>query len=424
MIWSLALLPIGLLLLGFPIFLILITSCIVALVWYVDVPLTLLHQEMFASVDTFTLMAVPFFMFAGELMGYGGISKRLINWVLSLIGGVRGSLGLTTVGTCTVFGAISGSAPATVAAVGRLMYKPLRENGYDEKFSAGLLVTSGGIASLIPPSVALILYGASAEQAINILFLAGFLPGLLLAVAMAAYVYAVACRKNYSSAQKFHWQGVVTATKEGAWALMTPVIILGGIYTGVFSPTESAGVACVYAIAVTVFIYKSVTWKQVWEIAANSMYLSAQVFIIVAAAGVYSWILTVSGIPASLVDLFNSMQLEPWVGLLIINVFLLIVGALIDPASAILVLTPLLVPIAVNFDIDLIHLGIIMAVNIQIGLFTPPFGVNIFIAQAMFGIPLKSIYAGLVPFLLVNLFVLGIVTYWPDVSLVMVRLLG
>lgn len=424
MVWALAVLPVGLLLLGFPIFVVLLSACAVALILVIDIPLTLIHQEMVGSINSFALMAVPFFMFAGELMGRGGISGRIITWVLSLIGGLRGSLGLATVGTCTVFGAISGSGPATVAAVGRLLYRPLRDNGYDRSFSSGLLVTSGGIASLIPPSIALILYGASAQQAINLLFLAGFLPGLLLALMMGFYVYAVAARRKLGSTQPFHWQEFVRATKDGIWALMTPVIILGGIYTGVFSPTESAGIACVYAIVVTVFIYKSVTWPQVWEIAADSMYLTAQVFIIVAAAGVFSWILTVSGVPQTLIGLFNALEIQPWVGLLIINVFLLFVGALIDPASAILVLTPLLAPIAASLGVDLIHFGVIMAVNIQIGLFTPPFGVNIFVAQASFGIPVKEIYRGLAPFFMVNIVALLIVTYWPDLSLVLVRLLG
>mgnify|MGYP000867135639 CR=1 FL=1 len=424
MLWAMAALPVGLLILGFPIFVVLLSASAVALLLYINVPLALLHQMMLGAIDSFSLMAVPFFLFAGELMGRGGISSRIINWVLSLIGGVRGSLGLTTVGTCTVFGAISGSGPATVAAVGRLMYKPLRENGYDSRFTAGLLVTSGGIATLIPPSVALILYGAAAEQAINLLFIAGLLPGLVLAFAMAVYVYAAAARKGLGRTKGFHWQEFLRASRDGGWALMTPVIILGGIYSGIFSPTESAGVAAVYAIIVTTCIYRSVDLKTLLSIAADSVYLTAQVFIIVAAAGVYSWILTVSGIPAMLAATFNSLQVEPWLGLLIINFFLLIVGALIDPASAILVLTPLLVPIANHFGIDLIHFGVIMAVNIQIGLFTPPFGVNIFVAQAMFGIPLKDIYRGIVPFFFVNIFVLMLVTYWPDLSMVLVRLLG
>lgn len=424
MILPLVVLPVGLLVLGFPIFLVLLASCLVALTFYMDIPLTLMHQQMFTSMDSFALMAVPFFIFAGEVMGHGGISKRIINWVMSLIGGVRGGLGLTTVGTCAVFGAISGSGPATVAAVGRLMYKPLREGGYSESFTAGLLVTSGGIATLIPPSVALILYGMSAEQAINLLFIAGFIPGLLLALLMGVYVYISAVRHGLGSTQAFHWQRFLSTTKDGILALLMPVVILGGIYSGVFSPTESAGVASVYAILVTRYVYKSVTWRQIWELAGGAMYLAGQVFIIVAAAAIYSWILTVSGIPAALVEVFNSLNVAPWMGLLIINVFLLFVGALIDPVSAILVLTPLLVPIATHLGIDLIHFGVMMAVNIEIGLFTPPFGVNIFVAQAMFDTPLKTIYRGLVPFLFVNLVTLAIVAYWPDLSLFLVRLSG
>lgn len=424
MAWTLTLLPIGLAVFGFPIFLVLLVASIASLVLYMNIPLTLLHQQMLGSINSFALMAVPFFMFGGELMARGGISNRIIAWVMSLIGGVRGSLGLTTVGACTVFGAISGSGPATVAAIGRLMYKPLLANGYSGATSAGLVVTSGGIASLIPPSIVMILYGASAEQAVSLLFLAGFLPGLLLALLMAICIYIVAAREGVGNTQPFHWQEFFRASRDGVWALLMPIIILGGIYTGIFSPTESGGVACVYAVVVTVFVYKSMTWADVWDIAADSVYLTAQVVIIVAAAGVYSWILTVSGIPAALVNAFNALDVEPWLGLLIINCFLLIVGALIDPTSAILVLTPLLAPIAISMGVDLIHFGIIMAVNIQIGLFTPPFGVNIFIAQAMFDMPLKDIYRGLVPFFITNIIALMIVTYWPGLSLFLVRLLG
>lgn len=424
MIWAMVLLPSVLLLLGFPIYVALLAASAAALLLYIDVPLALLHQTMLGSVDSFSLMAVPFFLFAGELMGRGGISQRIVVWVLSLVGGIRGSLGLTTVATCTVFGAISGSGPATVAAVGRLMYRPLRENGYDPRFSSGLLVTSGGIASLIPPSIALILYGASAEQAINLLFIAGLIPGLLLALALGFYVYVVAVRRGLGTTKVFHWSEFAQASRDGLWALLTPVVILGGIYTGVFSPTESAGIAAIYAIFVTMFVYRAVTWKELIRIAADSMYLTAQIFIIIAAAGVYSWILTVSGIPQALVAMFQGLNLDPWVILLIINVMLLIVGALIEPASAILVLTPLLVPIAQHLGVDLIHFGVIMAMNIQIGLFTPPFGVNIFVAQAIFRVPLRDIYIGLMPFFAVNLVVLMLVTYLPDLSLWLVRLLA
>ena len=422
--WVMAFLPVGLLILGFPIFIILIVTSAVILLFFMQVPLTAVHQVMFGSVDKFALMAVPFFIFAGELMGMGGISQRIIAWVLSLIGGMRGSLPLTTVGTCTIFGAISGSSPATVAAVGRLLYPPLREKGYDEKFSTGVLTSSGAIAIVIPPSISMILYGASAEQSVALLFIAGVFPGLLMSLLMGGYIYWYAARRNIREGQPFRWGPFLQASKAGVWALGTPVIILGGIYAGIFSPTEAAGIACVYAIVVTKFVYGDISWKGLWDVSVSSMYLTAQVLIIVAGAGVFSWLLTVSGIPQSAVAAIQALEVEPWVILMVINVFLLIVGCLLDPGSAILVLTPLLAPIAAAIGVDLVHFGVIMTVNLAIGMFTPPFGLNIFVAQALFKAPLKSIYPRLVPFIAINIIALVIVTYVPELSLYLTRFAG
>jgi len=419
--WVMGIVPVILLVLGFPIFVILLATAAIILIIFAPVPPMALHINMFGSVDKFALMAVPFFIFAGEIMGHGGISKRIVAWVLSIIGGVRGSLALTTVGTCTVFGAISGSSPATVAAVGRLLYNPLRNAGYNEKFSSGLLASSGAIAIVIPPSISMILYGASAEQSVALLFVAGVIPGLVMAALMAAYIYAFALRTGIREASGFSFAQFLTASKEGVWALGTPFIILGGIYAGIFSPTESAGVACVYAIIVTRFIYGDISWKGIWDVSVNSMYLTAQVLIIVAAAGVFSQLLTISGIPQSAVAAIQEMNMQPWMVLLVINIFLLFVGCLLDPGSAILVLTPLLAPIAMAMGVDLIHFGIIMTVNLAIGMFTPPFGLNIFVTQALFKAPLSSIYPGLVPFILVNLVALVIITYIPELSLFLTR---
>ena len=419
--WVMGILPVVLLLLGFPIFVILLATAAIVLWLFSPVPATAVHINMFGSVDKFALMAVPFFIFAGEIMGHGGISKRIVAWVLSIIGGVRGSLALTTVGTCTVFGAISGSSPATVAAVGRLLYNPLRDAGYNEKFSSGLLASSGAIAVVIPPSIGMILYGASAEQSVALLFVAGIIPGFLMSFLMAAYIYVYAVRKNIRESHGFSVSEFLRTSKEGIWALGTPIIILGGIYAGIFSPTESAGVACVYAIIVTRFIYGDISWKGIWDVSVNSMYLTAQVLIIVAAAGVFSQLLTISGIPQDAVQAIKKMNMEPWMVLLVINVFLLIVGCLLDPGSAILVLTPLLAPIAFAMGVDLIHFGIIMTVNLAIGMFTPPFGLNIFVTQALFKVPLSSIYPGLVPFILINLLALILVTYIPELSLYLTR---
>ncbi len=419
--WVMALLPLGLLALGFPVFLVLLATSLVLLLTFIDVPLAQLHITMFGSVDKFALIAVPFFLFAGELMGRGGISRRLVDWVLSVFGGVRGSLGLTTVGACTVFGAISGSSPATVAAIGRLLYKPLRKAGYGESFANGALTSSGAIAIVIPPSIAMILYGTAAEQSVTLLFVAGFLPGLLIAVLMGIYIYIFAIRRGIPKGGAFDLGTFLRASRDGVWALGMPVIILGGIYAGIFAPTEAAGISCVYAIVVTRFIYREVTWAELWDIAISSMYLTAQVLIIVAAAGVFSWLLTVSGIPQSFVQWIDSLHLQPWMILLAVNLLLLVVGCLLDPNSAILVLTPLLLPIMQAIGVDLIHFGIIMTVNLSIGMFTPPFGLNIFVAQALFKSPLKTIYPGLVPFILINLVALGIVTYVPQVSLYLTR---
>ena len=422
--WVMGIVPVILLLLGFPIFVILLATAAIVLLIFAPVPPMAVHINMFGSVDKFALMAVPFFIFAGEIMGHGGISKRIVAWVLSIIGGVRGSLALTTVGTCTVFGAISGSSPATVAAVGRLLYGPLRNAGYNEKFSSGLLASSGAIAIVIPPSISMILYGASAEQSVALLFVAGVIPGIVMAALMALYIYAYALRTGIREAAGFSLAQFFKASKEGVWALGTPFIILGGIYAGIFSPTESAGIACVYAIIVTRFIYGDITWKGIWEVSVDSMYLTAQVLIIVAAAGVFSQLLTISGIPQDAVASIQEMNLEPWMVLMVINVFLLFVGCLLDPGSAILVLTPLLAPIAMAIGVDLIHFGIIMTVNLAIGMFTPPFGLNIFVTQALFKAPLTSIYPGLIPFIIVNLIALMIITYIPELSMFLTRYIG
>ena len=422
--WVMGIVPVVLLLLGFPIFVILLATAAIVLLIFAPVPPMAVHINMFGSVDKFALMAVPFFIFAGEIMGHGGISKRIVAWVLSIIGGVRGSLALTTVGTCTVFGAISGSSPATVAAVGRLLYGPLRNAGYNEKFSSGLLASSGAIAIVIPPSISMILYGASAEQSVALLFVAGVIPGIVMAALMALYIYAYALRTGIREAAGFSLAQFFKASKEGVWALGTPFIILGGIYAGIFSPTESAGIACVYAIIVTRFIYGDITWKGIWEVSVDSMYLTAQVLIIVAAAGVFSQLLTISGIPQDAVASIQEMNLEPWMVLMVINVFLLFVGCLLDPGSAILVLTPLLAPIAMAIGVDLIHFGIIMTVNLAIGMFTPPFGLNIFVTQALFKAPLTSIYPGLIPFIIVNLIALMLITYIPELSMFLTRYIG
>jgi C4-dicarboxylate transporter DctM subunit len=415
--WAMIALPLALLLLGLPVFLVLLGTSITVLVFFSSDPATIIHQQMFGSVTKFALLAVPFFIFAGEMMSRGGVSIRLLNWVASIVGGIRGALPMTVVGTATVFGAISGSTAATVAAVGTLTYDPLRKRGYDEKFASGLLTSAGAIANIIPPSIAMILYAYAAEASVVDLFAAGILPGLLMAACFGAYIYWYARRKGIRETESVSWRGFVAATRAGAWALGAPVIILGGIYSGIFAPTEAAGIACVYAMFVTVCIYREAKLKDLFDVAASSVYLTAQIFIIVAFAGVYSWLLTVSGAAQGAVNIIEGMNVSPWMLLLVINVFLLLVGTVLDTASAILVLTPLLANIASALGIDLVHFGIIVVMNLSIGTFTPPFGLNIFVGQAVFKVPLSSLYPGLIPFILISIGVLMVVTYVPGLSL-------
>jgi C4-dicarboxylate transporter DctM subunit len=424
MIWLMLVLPLVLLVLGFPFFLVLLAAATFTIVWFTSVPPTAIPQIMFGAIGNFALLAVPFFIFAGELMARGGMARRLIVVVMAMFGGFRGSMPITTVGAAALYGSISGSTAATVAALGPLFYPQLRKSGYNEKFSTGVITCAGYLDNIIPPSIAMILYCAAAEESVIKLFAAGIIPGLVLAALMAIYIYLYARTQNVEERRPFQWQAFKVALKEGIWSIGAPVLIFGGLYGGVFSPTEAAGAACVYIAFVTMAIHREISWREFWDVSVVSMYLTAQIFLIVAVAGVFSWLLTTNGVPQAAVSFIAHLELRPWMVLLVINIFLLIVGCFIDTASAILVLTPLLLPMSLAIGVDPIHFGIIVVTNLSIGTFTPPFGVNIFVAQSIFDVPLRSIYAGLVPFIAVAIVGLMILTYVPELSLWLVRLIG
>lgn len=414
--------PLVLLLLGFPIYILLLATAACALTFFMDMPLVVIHQAMYGAVDKFALLALPFFLFAGEVMAVGGMSRRIIDWCMAVIGRVRGAQALTSIGAATVFGAISGSSTATVAAIGRLTYPPLR-SAYGIKFSTGVISATGAIDVLIPPSIGMILYSIGAEQSVPELFIAGVLPGLLLAGLYAAYVLYYVRRHDIHDTQPTSLRRFVQVTRSSFWSLGAPAVILGGIYGGVFSPTEAAGIACAYGILITKFVYRELSWKDLWNVGVNSMYLTAQIMIIVAAAAVFSWVLTVHGVPQAAVEFARSLVDSPWKVLLMLNLFLLIVGCFIDPSSAILILTPLLVPICRAYGIDLVHFGIIMTMNLAIGMFHPPFGINIFVVQALTRAPVGAVYLGVIPFVILATVALLIITYVPWLSLFLTRIL-
>lgn len=424
MIATMAVLPLALLALGFPFFLVLLATAAVVVAAFGSMPATVLHQVMFSSIDKFALLAVPFFIFAGDLMGRGGVSRRLIRWVTSLLGSVRGALPFTALGTTVVFSAVSGSTAATVASVGSLTYERMVREGYSPRFASGLIVSAAAADNLIPPSIGFILYGIASDTSIVKLFAAGLVPGLLLAVFFGAYIWWYTGRSAEGRGLPFSLREFLAATRDGIWSLAAPVAVLGGIYAGLFSPTEAAGIACVYALVVVGLVYREIGWKEIWQSASRSMYLTAQVLVIVAAAGVFSWLLTTNGVPQALVGWVTGLQVPPWAVLLAINVLLLAVGMALDTTSSILVLTPLLVPIARALGVDPVHFGVIVVFNLSIGTFTPPFGINLFVGQAVFRLPLAEICRGTVPFIAIAVLALMVVTYIPWLSLAVVRMLG
>jgi C4-dicarboxylate transporter, DctM subunit len=423
MIITLALLPTLLLLAGVPVFLVLLSASAATVLFVMQVPVEALHQTLFGAVDSFALLAVPFFLYAGELMGRGSVAKRIVDIMQACTGSMRGSLPLTAVGTSAIFGAMSGASAATVATIGNLMLKPLAQRGYPEQFRAGLITSVGAIDVIIPPSVPLIIYAAAASESVPKLYAAGIVPGLLIAAILAVYVIWYARRLGISDVQPFSLRALVLALRRGIWALGAPIIILGGIYGGLFSPTESAAVACVYAALVTRFVYDDLTWDEIIQCASRTVMLSAQILLIVACANVFGWLLTVNQVPMALVDMVQGWNLSTWMILLVLNIVFLVVGCFVDPLSAILVLTPLLMPLVKAAGIDPVHFGVVITTNLAIGMFHPPFGMNIFVAQSLFKFRLEVIYRGIVPFMFLYLAALALITYIPWLSLAAVRML-
>ncbi|HKT18747.1 MAG TPA: TRAP transporter large permease [Stellaceae bacterium] len=414
-------LPVFLLAIGFPVFLILLVTSIVAILTIAGAPPETLQTYMFGSLDNFPLMAVPFFVLAGEFMAQGGVARRIIAMVMAFVGGVRGSLGVTTVAASELFGAMSHTAIGTVVAMGRMLYPSLRDAGYEDRFSVGLIASSGAIAVMIPPSIAMILYAVSAEQSAVALFTAGILPSLLIGIIDGGFVLTYARMKKVPLGERAHRRMVWQTTKEASWSLGTLVVIFGGIYGGIFTPTEAAGVAVVYSIFVTMVIYREVDLARCWKILVDASYLISQILLIVTSAGIYSWLLTTSGIPQQIVGAIEALHMSKWELLLSLNVGLLAAGSFLEPAPAILILTPLLLPIVQGVGVNAIHFGIIVTVNLSLGMYTPPFGLNLFSSQAIFNAPLGRIYAGVLPFLVLNFIALLIITYIPEISMVLLH---
>ncbi|MFB1030745.1 MAG: TRAP transporter large permease subunit, partial [Thauera sp.] len=377
---------------------------------FTTIPMLVVPKEMFSAIDKFALGAIPFFILAGNLMEVGGISNRLVNFAKSIVGGLQGGLAMTCVMTCMIFAAVSGSSVATTFAIGAILIPALIKHGYPTNFAAALQATSAELGVIIPPSIPMILYGVSAEVSIGELFIAGFGPGLLIGGGLMFFVWCWSKYRGYGKDDHVGRMAFGHATKEAALALMMPVIILGGIYGGVFTPTEAAVVAVFYAFIVGLFIYKEIKVKDLYPIFRKSVISSAVIMFIIANAGLFSFLITRAGVPEAIGDFLKAHLTSGSMFLLGVNAALFVIGMFIETSASIIVLAPILAPVAMKFGVDPVHFGTIMVVNLAMGMITPPFGVNLFAACTVAKISLDKIIRELIPFVLVVFTCLMIIT--------------
>ncbi len=374
-------------------------------------------KEMFSSINKFPLAAIPFFILAGNLMETGGISRRLVEFAKSIVGGIQGGLPMTCVLTCMIFAAVSGSSVATTFAIGTILIPALIKHGYPTTYAASLQATSAELGVIIPPSIPMILYGVSAEVSIGELFIAGFGPGLLIGGTLMLFVWAYCKYKGWGKNDGDGRLGFGKATWQAGWALLMPVIILGGIYGGVFTPTEASAVAVFYALIVGMVIYREIGIRDLYTVLRKSVLSSAVIMFIIANAGLFAFLITRAGVPDAIGHWLEDVLKSPAYFLLGVNVALFLIGMFIETSAAIIVLAPILAPVAVHFGIDPVHFGLIMVVNLALGMITPPFGVNLFAACTVARISLDRMIKDLLPFVLVILACLLVISYVPALSL-------
>ncbi|WP_308258073.1 TRAP transporter large permease [Pseudonocardia lacus] len=388
--------------------------------YFTLIPLTQVPERLFNSLNTFPLMAIPFFVLAASIMSRGGISRRLIAACNAVVGQFRGGLAMTGVLSCMFFAAISGSSPATVVAVGTLIIPAMVASGYGKQFSTGLIATSGSLGILIPPSIPLIVYGIATEESIGDLFIAGLLPGLVAGLMLLGLVLVVSRRRGYGTgAHAITLTGAekLRAVRDAVLSLALPALVLGGIYGGIFTPTEAAAMAVFYAVVVSVFVYRELDLRALGGILLTSARTSAMIMFIIANGILFSFVLTSERIPGEITELLLSYELNRWTFLLLVNILLLVAGCFMETSSAILILAPILLPIALELGVDPIHLGIVIVMNLEIGMVTPPLGLNLFVASGMSGMSVLQVARAAIPTALVLLAALFLVTYVPAISL-------
>jgi C4-dicarboxylate transporter DctM subunit len=408
---------------GMPISIALGLTVLTFLFTMTQVPLESVALKLFTGIEKFEIMAIPFFILAGNFLTHGGVAKRMIRFATALVGHWHGGLALGGVLACALFAAVSGSSPATVVAIGSIILPAMVAQGFPKKFGVGVIGTAGALGILIPPSIVMVIYAVSANASIGKLFIAGIVPGLLLAALLLFVAWFVAWKRGYPRMKKATWGERWASFRESVWGLLLIVVVIGGIYTGIFTPTEAAAMSAAYAFIVSVYVYKDLTIKQVKKVLIDSANLSAMILYIITNAVLFSFLLTSEQIPQDLAGWITDMGLQPWMFLLVVNILLLIAGNFMEPSSILLITVPVLFPVAMKLGIDPIHFGIIMTVNMEIGMITPPVGLNLYVASGISNMGLTEVTKACAPWILVMIAFLGLITYVPEVTLWLPNLL-
>jgi len=391
---------------------------------FTSVPLESVALKMFTGIEKFEIMAIPFFILAGNFLTHGGVARRMINFATAMVGHLRGGLGMSAVLACALFAAVSGSSPATVVAIGSILIPAMIKQGYPVRFGAGVVASAGGLGILIPPSIVMVMYAVTTNSSVGALFMAGVIPGILLAFMLGLCTWYVAKKNNYPTVTRAPWAKKVRYFRDAFWGLMLIVVVMGGIYSGMFTPTEAAAMSAVYAFLIAVFVYKDLTFKQIPRVLLDSANMSSMLLFIIASAILFSFILTSEQIPQRMAEAIVASGLGPIGFLVVVNILLLVAGNIMEPSSIILILAPILFPVAVALGIDPIHFGIIITVNMEIGMITPPVGLNLFVASGITRQGMTEMTKAVLPWLYTMLVFLIMVTYIPGISLFLPKALG
>jgi C4-dicarboxylate transporter DctM subunit len=387
------------------------------------VPVQSVALKLFTGLENFEIMAIPFFILAGNFLTHGGVARRMINFATSMVGHWHGGLALAGVLACALFAAVSGSSPATVVAIGSIIMPAMVRQGYPKGFGAGVITTSGALGILIPPSIVMVMYSVSTNTSVGKLFMAGVIPGLMLAFFLGFTTWYRAKKFNYPRMKRATWAERFTAFRKSAWGLLLIVIVMGGIYTGIFTPTEAAAMSAVYAFIIAVFVYKDLSLKQIPKVLLDSASMSAMLLYIITNAVLFSYLMTSENIPQTMAGWIMGQGFGTVTFLLVVNVLLLVAGNVMEPSSIVLIMAPILFPVATQLGIDPVHFGIMMVVNMEVGMCHPPVGLNLYVASGITKMGITELTVAVMPWLLTMLAFLGLVTYVPEISLWLPRML-